>query len=80
MRSGHRNGFVLIGRLAAGADGSHHLAVDLEWDSSRQSRRAVERQRSEAPAAYLLLDLAAWANEDRRGTRLVYRNAVARDL
>ena len=40
----------------------------------------MQRERAQAPAADLLLELSARADEDRRGTGLVERDARARDL
>ena len=78
--AGDRARFVLVGRLAAGPDRPDDLAVDLQRDAAGQARGAVQRQRAEAPAGHLLLHLAARADEDRRGARLVDRDPGAGDL
>src|SRR2546423_11996335 len=55
-----RHRLVLVGRLAASADGADDLTVDDERYATREGSRAVERERAEPAAGHLRLDVATW--------------------
>jgi hypothetical protein len=67
-------------RLAARAHRAHELAVDLQRDAAGEARGAVQGEGPEPSAGHLLLHLAARADEDRSGARLVHGHPRARDL
>jgi hypothetical protein len=75
-----RDRLVLVGRLAAGADGPDDLAVHDERDPSGEARGTVQGERAEPAAGHLLLHLAAGPDEDGGGPGLVDRDAAAGGL
>src|SRR5919205_4312044 len=76
-RSGERHGLVLVGGLAADANGANRLPLDDERDAALQRHAAGQLQRAEAPVPDLVLELLAGPAEDGRRAGLVHGHVDA---